>query len=60
MKITNEQKVAVFEPMFEKFENGYILEFFKEIVQFIPDAIFYKPASSSGKYHNRQQVGDYG
>lgn len=60
MKITNEQKVAVFEPMFEKFEIGYILEFFKEIVQFIPDAIFYKPASSSGKYHNRQQVGDYG
>lgn len=58
--LTNEQKVAVFEPMFEKFENEYILEFFKEIVQFIPDAIFYKPASSSGKYHNRQQVGDYG
>lgn len=60
MLITNEQKIAVFEPMFEKFENEYILEFFKEIVQFIPDAIFYKPASSSGKYHNRQQVGDYG
>lgn len=60
MLITNEQKVTVFEPMFEKFENGYILEFFKEIVQFIPDAIFYKPASSSGKYHNKQQIGDYG
>lgn len=60
MYITNEQKIAVFEPMFKKFENGYILEFFKEIVQFIPNAIFYKPASSSGKYHNKQQVGDYG
>lgn len=58
--ITNEQKIAVFEPMFKKFENGYILEFFKEIVQFIPNAIFYKPASSSGKYHNKQQIGDYG
>ena len=60
MYITNEQKIAVFEPMFKKFENGYILEFFKEIVQFIPNAIFYKPASSSGKYHNKQQIGDYG
>lgn len=60
MHITNEQKIAVFEPMFKKFENGYILEFFKEIVQFIPNAIFYKPASSSGKYHNKQQIGDYG
>ena len=58
--ITNEQKIAVFEPMFKKFENEYILEFFKEIVQFIPNAIFYKPASSSGKYHNKQQIGDYG
>lgn len=60
MYITNEQKIAVFEPMFKKFENEYILEFFKEIVQFIPNAIFYKPASSSGKYHNKQQIGDYG
>jgi hypothetical protein len=60
MYITNKQKIAVFEPMFKKFENEYILEFFKEIVQFIPNAIFYKPASSSGKYHNKQQIGDYG
>ena len=60
MYITNEQKIAVFEPMFKKFENEYILEFFKEIVQFIPNAIFYKPASSSGKYHNKQQIGNYG
>lgn len=60
MLITNEQKIAVFEPMFEKFETEGILEYFKEMVTKIPDAIFYKPASSSGKYHNRQQVGDYG
>lgn len=60
MLITNEQKIAVFEPMFEKFETEEILEYFKEMVTKIPDAIFYKPASSSGKYHNRQQVGDYG
>ena len=60
MLITNEQKIAVFEPMFKKFETEEILEYFKEVITKIPDAIFYKPASSSGKYHNRQQVGDYG
>lgn len=54
MLITNEQKITVFEPMFEKFETEEILEYFKEMVTKIPDAIFYKPASSSGRYHNRQ------
>lgn len=60
IKLTDEQKIAVFEPMFKKFETEEILEYFKEVITKIPDAIFYKPASSSGKYHNRQQVGDYG
>lgn len=60
IKLTDEQKIAVFEPMFKKFETKEILEYFKEIVTKIPDAIFYKPASSSGKYHNKQQVKDYG
>ena len=60
MHITDEQKIAVFEPMFKKFETEEILEYFKEVIPKIPDAIFYKPASSSGKYHNKQQVGDYG
>lgn len=60
MKITDEQKIAVFEPMFKKFETEEILKYFKEVVIKIPDAIFYKPASSSGKYHNKQQIGDYG
>lgn len=58
--LTNEQKITVFEPMFKKFETKEILEYFKEVITKIPDAIFYKPASSSGKYHNKQQVGDYG
>lgn len=60
MHITDEQKIAVFEPMFKKFETEEILEYFKEVIPKIPDAIFYKPASSSGKYHNKQQIGDYG
>lgn len=60
MKITDEQKIAVFEPMFKKFETEEILKYFKEVVIKIPDAIFYKPASSSGKYHNKQQIGNYG
>lgn len=58
--ITAQQKQEVFEPMFEHFETEEILEYFKEIVTKIPDAIFYKPASSSGKYHNSQQIGEYG
>ena len=60
IKLTDEQKITVFEPMFKKFETKEILEYFKEVIPKIPDAIFYKPASSSGKYHNKQQVGDYG
>lgn len=60
MKITDGQKIAVFEPMFKKFETEEILEYFKEVITKIPDAIFYKPASSSGKYHNKQQIGNYG
>ncbi len=58
--ITAQQKQRVFEPMFKNFETEEILEYFKEIVTKIPDAIFYKPASSSGKYHNLQQIGKYG
>lgn len=58
--ITVKQKEAVFEPMFKYFETEEILEYFKEVVTKIPDAIFYKPASSSGKYHNSQQIGRYG
>ena len=58
--LTDEQKIAVFEPMFKKFETKEILEYFKEVITKIPNAIFYKPASSSGKYHNKQQTGDYG
>lgn len=60
MKITDGQKIVVFEPMFKKFETEEILEYFKEVITKIPDAIFYKPASSSGKYHNKQQIGNYG
>ena len=60
ISLTAEQKQKVFEPMFKHFETEEILEYFKEIVTKIPDAIFYKPASSSGKYHNSQQIGKYG
>lgn len=58
--LTPQQKQKVFEPMFKYFETEEILEYFKEVVTKIPDAIFYKPASSSGKYHNSQQIGKYG
>ena len=60
ISLTVEQKQKVFEPMFKYFETEEILEYFKEVVTKIPDAIFYKPASSSGKYHNSQQIGKYG
>lgn len=58
--LTSEQKTKIFEPMFEKFETEEILEYFKEALTRVPPAIFYKPASSSGKYHNSQQTGKYG
>lgn len=58
--LTPQQKQEVFEPMFKNFETKEILEYFKEIVTKIPNGIFYKPASSSGKYHNSQQIGEYG
>lgn len=60
ISLTAQQKQEVFEPMFKNFETEEILEYFKEIVTKIPNAIFYKPASSSGKYHNSQQIGEYG
>lgn len=58
--LTSNQKQNIFEPMFKNFETEEILEYFKEVVTKIPNGIFYKPASSSGKYHNSQQIGDYG
>ena len=58
--LTSKQKQNIFEPMFKHFETEEILEYFKEVVTKIPNGIFYKPASSSGKYHNSQQIGDYG
>ena len=30
--LTDEQKIAVFEPMFKKFETKEILEYFKEVI----------------------------
>lgn len=58
--LTSNQKQNIFEPMFKNFETEEILEYFKEVVTKIPNGIFYKSASSSGKYHNSQQIGDYG
>ena len=58
--MTPEQKIKVFEPMFDFFETEEILNYFKEAIVRIPSAIFYKPASSSGKYHNSQQIERYG
>lgn len=48
--ITAQQKQEVFEPMFKYFETEEILEYFKEVVTKIPNAIFYKPASSSSYF----------
>ena len=40
ISLTAEQKQEVFEPMFKNFETEEILEYFKEIVTKIPNAIF--------------------
>lgn len=54
------RKYNVFSLMYDKFETNEIREYFKDMVQEIPDYIFTMPSSTSGKHHNKTQCQIYG
>lgn len=60
MSLTQEQKQQVFKPMLDNFETSEMKLYFIDMVAEIPDEIFYKPSSSTGKYHNKTQCETYG
>ena len=58
--MTEEQKVAVFQPLLEKFETEGMRLYCQDMIKQIPDYIFDMPSSTSGKYHNATQCLPHG
>lgn len=58
--MTKEQKVAVFQPLLDKFETDEMRLYCSDMIQQIPDYIFDMPSSTSGKYHNATQCQPHG
>jgi hypothetical protein len=58
--MTEEQKVAVFQPLLDKFETEQIRLYCTDMIKQIPDYIFDMPSSTSGKYHNKTQCQQHG
>ena len=58
--MTEEQKVAVFQPLLEKFETKEMRLYCTDMIKLIPDYIFDMPSSTSGKYHNKTQCQPHG
>lgn len=58
--MTEEQKVAVFQPLLDKFETEEMRLYCSDMIQQIPDYIFEMPSSTSGKYHNATQCQPHG
>ena len=58
--MTEEQKVAVFQPLLEKFETEEMRLYCQDMIQQIPDYIFDIPSSTSGKFHNATQCLPHG
>lgn len=55
-----EQKVAVFQPLLDKFETEEMRIYCTEMIKQIPNYIFDMPSSTSGKYHNKTQCQPHG
>ena len=53
--MTEEMKVAVFQPYLDKFETDEMRLYCADMIKLIPDYIFTMPSSTSGKYHNATQ-----
>lgn len=58
--MTNEQKIAVFQPLLDKFETVEMRLYCADMIAQIPDYIFEMPSSTSGKYHNATQCKPHG
>ena len=58
--MTDEQKVAVFQPLLDKFETDRMRLYCADMIKQIPDYIFDMPSSTSGKYHNKTQCQQHG
>lgn len=58
--MTEEQKVAVFQPLLDKFETKEMKLYCTDMIKTIPDYIFEMPSSTSGKYHNATQCFPHG
>ena len=58
--MTEEQKVAVFQPLLNKFETEEMRIYCTEMIKQIPNYIFDMPSSTSGKYHNKTQCQPHG
>ena len=58
--MTEEQKVAVFQPYLDKFETEEMRLYCADMIKQMPDYIFDMPSSTSGKYHNKTQCLPHG
>ena len=58
--MTEDQKIAVFKPLLDKFETEEMRLYCQDMIQQIPDYIFDMPSSTSGKYHNATQCLPHG
>lgn len=53
--MNREEKIAVFQPLLDKFETEEMRLYCEDMIEQIPDYIFEIPSSTSGKYHNPTQ-----
>ena len=58
--MTEEQKVAVFQPYLDKFETDEMRLYCADMIKQIPDYIFEIASSTSGKFHNKTQCQIHG
>ena len=58
--IDEQLKIAVFQPLLDKFETEEMMLYCKDMIKTVPDYIFDMPSSTSGKYHNATQCLPHG
>ena len=58
--MTREEKIAVFQPLLNRFETDEMRMYCADMIELIPDYIFTMPSSTSGKYHNATQCQPHG
>ena len=58
--MTDEQKIAVFQPLLDKFETEAMRLYCADMIKLIPEYIFFMPSSTSGKFHNTTQCQAHG